>query len=671
VRSPRRWWSRGATIGAAAVLVPLAVVSVSSAATGSVTAGRVTVTAGVNVRNIPGVQAVGAATPYTRLSLSFVLKERDIGQIERQVDGGMHNFVTVQQFAKEYGQPLSFVKALESYLVGYGISDFTLYADGVNLKAEGTVAAVDAALGIHEENYRVPAQRAQAGMQGVPEETVHAATTLPTLPGYLASGVVAVLGLSSYSPWVDNVVPPVRIGGETPQLSPNVAGTTNCAKYGVLGAVGLTAACRTPSQFAATYGLDPLAKGGALGQGQTLAIVTLAGLDATAPSTFWSTVLGMAPSGRSLSVVTVDGGPGAPSGASGSDETDLDVEQSGALAPDATIVVYQAPNGTWTAAFTDAFFTAASQNVASTVSSSWGFSEPLLEYAGGAGVVSPGYLAAFDEAFLEMAMQGQSTFIASGDAGAYAGHRTLGSTNLSVGGPADSPYVTSAGGTTLPTAAFGVTAQRAWGWDYLWPIIATQTGVTVATVATVFTVGDTGGYSQYEPMPSYQSRIPGIGDFSDVQYHTPTDFVTVDPGVSLPFGWTFTPTPSVRHGSASGRAEPDLSTDADPETGYLYYEPVSTGGSGLNDAGGTSFVAPQLNGSAAVIDSFFHHRVGLWNPVLYNAARQANSALVPLDSSGTTNDNLYYTGTRGGIWNPATGLGYPDLSKLLVYFTEP
>jgi len=43
-------------------------------------------------------------------------------------------------------------------------------------------------------------------------------------------------------------------------------------------------------------------------------------------------------------------------------------------------------------------------------------------------------------------------------------------------------------------------------------------------------------------------------------------------------------------------------------------QPVLQGG-----FGGTSFVAPQLNASTAVIDSYLGHRVGFWNPDIYAA----------------------------------------------------
>jgi len=82
----------------------------------------------------------------------------------------------------------------------------------------------------------------------------------------------------------------------------------------------------------------------------------------------------------------------APSDASGTGETDLDAEQSGALAPDANVIVYQAPNTD--PGFADAFFTAASQNLAGSVSASWGESETYLSAAIASGVESPAYMAA-------------------------------------------------------------------------------------------------------------------------------------------------------------------------------------------------------------------------------------------------------------------------------------
>ncbi len=109
------------------------------------------------------------------------------------------------------------------------------------------------------------------------------------------------------------------------------------------------------------------------------------------------------------------------------------MEQSGALAPGAKVVVYQAPNTD--PGFLDAFYDAASQNVADTVSTSWGEAETVIDTAVAAGQEDPAYEIAFDEAFLEMGAQGQSTFVTAGDAGAYDDSDELGTTNLAVDNP--------------------------------------------------------------------------------------------------------------------------------------------------------------------------------------------------------------------------------------------
>jgi kumamolisin len=431
----------------------------------------------------------------------------------------------------------------------------------------------------------------------------------------------------------------------------------------------------TPADFAENYGLSPLYRSGVSGQGQTIGVVTLAGFDPNTAYYFWNNVLGMTPKQNRITVYNVDDGPGAPSEAAGSGESDLDVEQSGALAPDANVVVYQAPNTDY--GYADAFFAAASQNLAGTLSSSWGESETILQASEAISGEVPAYAQAFDEAFLELAAQRQSTFVATGDAGAYDASGDLGTTNLSVDSPDDSPFVTSVGGTTLGgtiTATVGrvnvktaIPAQRAWGWDWLWPDYAKFGYSTEASFAAAAAAGGGGGFSSFEPVPLYQDMlaqqgVANAGSYSGVLYLTPNDYSTVD-GLYLPTQWTFAAAPVVQQGEGTGRGLPDLAVDADPFTGYLLYDPLAS--PRLQSGwGGTSFGAAQLNGAAALIDQYVGHRVGLWNPAIYSFAISASSPFTPLSAEGASNDNLYYTGTPGQIYNPGSGLGYPNLAKL-------
>jgi kumamolisin len=655
----------GLALGVATVMAPVAALSTSaSAATTPAPNTPEKVASGISAAALPGATVFGDTPASTPETVSFILDEQNLTGLKIQVQLGIHKDLSVSQFASQYGQTSSNISALTSYLAGFGIKT-TVYADNVDVSATGTAGEFDSALSVTQKQYHVPALAGRDGLSGVPAQDVHSNAQAPLLPYRLSHFVLAILGLTNYGPYSSQAM-----HVNTKVLKPQAGNSNAC-----LALVGLPNACNLPSDFASNYGLNGLYAKGATGSGQTLAIVTLAAVDPGAPQYFWQNVAHVNRTG-SLTIENIDGGPGAPSNVGGSGESDLDTEQSGAIAPGANVVVYQAPNSD--PGFVDGFFTAASQNIASTVSASWGESETYLEASILAGQEASTYLAAFDEAFLEMAMQGQSGFLSSGDQGAYDAINDLGTTNLAVDTNADSPYITAAGGTTLPwtgtltgpdgTATVTVPTQRAWGWDYLWPAIAKITGQTEAQAAESAIGGDGGGFSVDEPTPSYQLFVSGTRDYHAVEYLTPTQYETVVTGLTEPTAWSFNPAPAVTSGTDdSGRAVPDVSADADPETGYLLYAPsfAQAGDPVLEGGwGGTSFVAPQLNGSTAVIDSALGHRVGFLNPASYAAARGHNSPFNPLATASSSNDNLFYTGNPGQVYNEAVGLGTPNLTKL-------
>ena len=508
-----------------------------------------------------------------------------------------------------------------------------------------------------QKNYHVPAQPGFGGHK-IKAQSVYSATGAPALPSSLAQYVLAILGLTNYSPFSTNLV-----HGNTAESTSSSSSTGDQAPNYL-------------PRVAATYGLDPLYRH-ANGSGKTIGIVTLAALDPGAPQYFWQNVAGVPNTGRTVTVDNVDGGPGAPSDASGSGETDLDVEQSGGLAPGANVIVYQAPNSD--PGFIDAFFSAASQNVSDTLSASWGEAEDVITIESAEGTETSAYTAAFDEAFLELADQGTSVFDAAGDAGAYDDSDELGTTNLSVDTPADSPYATASGGTTTPftatftgpdgSATITIPKQRAWGWDYLFAPWAAINGLTYDQSVLQNIGGGGGGFSVIEPEPSYQKPVSGTSNYHGVQYLTPTDYQTVAPGrhSADQLGHHLNPPACRGHRDRPGGARPVRGRGPGvwlPALRAIFAgigEPTLQGG-----WGGTSFVAPQFNGSTAVIDSYLGHRVGLWNPSLYAFAAGPNSPVTPLNQLGTSNDNLFFTGNPGQQYNPATGLGVPDLAKFAV-----
>ena len=652
----------------ALALVLSPILALDAGASGGGYGSFVPVAQGITPSSLPGAEPFENTPPSTPEQVSFILDEQNKSQLETSVESGVSSYLSVSQFAAQYGQSSSNISELTGYLNSFGITT-NVYPDNVDVSTTGTAGEYNKALSVQQDDYRVPAFPSRSGTQGVPAQTVHGSTTAPELPSELAQFVLAILGLSNYSPFTSQAIH--ATSSLQPTTTSGNSGTAAC-----LALTGLPDGCNTPADYERDYNLSPLESADA-GAGQTIGVVTLAALDVGAPEYFWSNVLDISHPGT-VTVDNIDGGPGAPSYNAGTGETDLDVEQSGGIAPGANIVVYQAPNTD--PGFADAFFTAASQNVAGSIGCSWGEPETAVAQAVASGEETPAYEAAFDEAFLELAAQGQATFVAAGDSGAYdASGDVPATTNLSVDTPADSPFVTVGGGTTLPwsatfenssgvTASVNVAQQRAWAWDYLWQPIATLDGVSEATVAESLVAGGGGGFSVVEPTPSYQQGVSGVPSFQDVEYLTPTDYENVD-GLILPTAWNFDAAPSVQRGFGTGRAVPDVSANADPETGYLEYSPSFAQETPAQPVlegawGGTSFIAQQFSGTTAVLDSVVGHRVGFWNPSIYAFAQSFNSPFTPLQQPGTSNDNDYYTGNPGTIYNEATGLGIPNFARL-------
>jgi kumamolisin len=647
---------------------------------------------------VPVSQGIGAdvlahATPTgttagsTMMRVSFILKMRNMGQLAGEVATGWHGpYLTPQQFALEYGQTPEYILALQGFLREFGITSQVM-PDRLDITTQGTAAEYDKALGILLENFTVNVKPSASG--AAMTETVYGTRQAPQMPLNLASNILAILGLSNYAPYESLAVPGIQ------QVAPQTGSQQTPAPTSQL-----------PQAFINTYNLTPLEQAGYLGQGQTMGIVTLASVDPGVPYYFWRNVAHVSVLPNRLRLINVDGGAGPVSLNAGSDETTLDVEQSGTIAPMAKIVVYQAPNTDY--GFVDAFYEAASQDIAGSVSTSWGESETAIQAAVDSAQESPGYAASFNQAFLEMAAQGQSNFIASGDNGAYDPQGDIGTTNLGIDNPSDSPFDTAAGGTTLPgtqtypivvnktqvgTESVTIPQQMTWGWDYLWPMYIALGDQTEAQAAESLPVGSGGGYSVLFGRPLYQQgQMVGAGNYSAYEFLTPIDPQQVAPGLVEPTQFSFNPAPSLMTGMSGGRATPDLAFDADPQTGYVVYDPQfeSVFGSTLVDFGGTSFVAPQLNGVDAVYESALGGvRLGFWNPNIYRFATSSSSPFTPLDSNTVfgsnyysgqignsqlmiqgefTNTNDFYTGTSGAVFNPGSGLGYADLTALFRSF---
>ena len=167
-----------------------------------------------------------------------------------------------------------------------------------------------------------------------------------------------------------------------------------------------------------------------------------------------------------------------------------------------------------------------------------------------------------------------------------------------------------------------------------------------------FPSGTGGGVSYTVPRPFYQYFVPNMAD-------------TV-PGQTLD---QLTPTFEALYGQPAnfpGRNIPDISTNADPQTGYVVYYTSSVSGTlGEYIYGGTSFVDPELNGVASLFVQALHGRIGLLNPALYqilNSPEAYRGRHAPYRDI-TQGSNWYWNAGPG--YDQATGVGVPDVANLL------
>lgn len=604
-------------------------------------------------RSMAAPQDLGAITAQTggaTLTVTLPLKLRDEAAAEALLkavsepgSAGFHQFLTPAQFKAQFAQADADVSAAVAYLAAFGLTAERVGA--TSLQVSGTTSAMERIFQVSLHRYQVAAQA------NAPSFTFQAPTSAPRIPAEISTVVAGVVGLSTRPMFAPHYMQrAAKLTGvhETSQSS----GLIN--EFGSL----------TVADFSKYYNVLPLAAKNITGTGRTLGIVTLASFTESDAFAYWKAV-GLKVKSNRLTVLNIDGGPGAPSDASGSLETTLDVEQSGGIAPGADIIVYQAPNTSQ--AFLDAFVQAVESNRAQSISTSWGQWEwydnlanaPVTDPYTGETVSS---LKAFHQVFLQAALQGQSLFAAAGDAGAYDANDGQTppdySLALSVDNPASDTYITASGGTTLagnqtyalPKGTLTVTIahERVWSWDYLVPL-CDDLGLDPIDCG-IFPVGGGGGVSFEFAIPFYQMGLSGIQKTQADQSFIDEDTIPPTTLIDIPANY-------------AGRNVPDISFNADPDTGYVVYYTSSVTGFGLQTFyGGTSFVGPQLNGVMGLIGQYVGSRIGLLNVPMYELADRSGAYTgkgAPFNVIQYGN-NDFYVGRDG--YSPAAGIGTLNVS---------
>ncbi|MGA3143512.1 MAG: protease pro-enzyme activation domain-containing protein [Verrucomicrobiota bacterium] len=527
------------------------------------------------------LQPVGRLPDTNCLNLTIGLPLRnqvELDELLRQLydpaSTNFHKFLLPAEFAARFGPTEEDYQAVQDFVRSNGLVVTGTYNNRVVLDIQGRVADVERAFQVNLRIYRHPFEA----------RDFFAPDTEPSLPANLR--VTSIEGLSDYSR-------PRRadIRVKAPKVRPlSFNGSGPGQEY-------------AGNDFRNAY-----VPGTALtGAGQTVALLEYSDyfpVDITNYENVVGATIGIT---NYVPLTNVVVGSSTPSTAN-NDEVALDIEMAIAMAPQLSRVIVYEKNTVSSSLLNQI----ATDNLAKQVSSSWMV-----------GKWSSSTATNYDSILKNMATQGQSYFQSSGDGDAYTGAQPLDSGTTV---PADSPYATIVGGTTLTMNGSGASWSSEMVWNYNLNGIPNE--------------GSGGGISSYYPIPYWQTNVSMANN----------------------------------GGSTAKRNIPDVALTADNI--FVSYDDGDD--SGTDYFMGTSCAAPLWAGFCALVNqqstaSNPTNFVGFLNPALYAIGTSAGYGnyfhdITTGNNIGTNTPGLFYA-TDG--YDLCTGWGTPMGQSLIDALAGP
>jgi subtilase family serine protease len=516
---------------------------------------------------------------------------------------GFHHYLTDAQWAARFGPTSATVASAQSWLRSEGFKAGALPKDHLFIPVSGTAAQVEHAFGV------------TLGYYTVNGHTVRLANGTLSIPTSMAGVVTGAAGVNQVMATPDLAVQASATSATPAQEPPPPAGFANpqpCAAFwgqktdtadsGSLYApfthpLPYDICGYTPSQLRGAYGLTGRAAAGNNGSGVTIAIVDAYDSPTLlADAQKYFSLNDPAHPLTTAQFLNVQPATVANEGVCGGSgwfaEQSLDVESSHAMAPGANIEFVGASD-----CFDNnllAALTTAVTSGANVVSDSWG--DTLGDLFADAATKT-----AFDDTFLVADGTGVSVLFSSGDSGDNFADFGLTAPDY----PPSSPFVTAVGGTTLEVNQANQRAAE-YGWSTakqtLCASATTNCGSATTPVGALnWQAGGGGGTSFTYAEPFYQAGI------------VPAALALRNVAVT----------------GAPARVEPDISMDADAQSGFLIGL-TQTFPDGVRygqfKEGGTSLASPLLAGVIADADQAAGAPLGFLNPILYKASTESKTA---------------------------------------------
>ena len=629
---------------------------------------------------------------------------------ERQYDPkspDYHHWLHADEFGQLYGPSDSDISAVTSWLQNHGFSVNYVSKGRTSIEFTGTVTQVQESFHVEMHNYLVNGEAHMANDRD------------PQIPAALAPVITGVASLNNFFPKPNFVMGNVvRRDSKTGKVHA-VAGPSGLVgkpesiqgNAGKPGNVGKTSGSAqgpqpqltysgngdvyqdvTPYDFATIYNSLPLWTSSTpiTGKGVSVAIAADSDIEASDVTNFRKS-FGLAaafPNAPAFKVIHNGADPGVVQGAS--DENTLDVEMSGAAAPEAQIIEVVTADTSTTGGWMLSDQYIVDHEVASIMSASYGTCELFLGTAGNAG---------YNTIWQQAATEGISAFESSGDqaaAGCYPFEdpqretpfaETIG---LQVNGMASSPFVTAVGGTdfTWPfvdgaetkywgaqqangATALGYMPEVPWNSTCANPLLPPLFGQANTEDLCNYFINADGGF--------YDSLITIIGGSGGVSNCTHVSPVGSTTAAACSVGY---PKPSWQTGlgvpSQNNRWVPDVSLFSSDGIGPLVRlsagQPVSrlinssailfclassgatcdyTDPAGIEaqEIGGTSAASPYFAGIMALVVQKTKAAQGLANPELYTLYKSQVAAGTSCNSSTVANGNkcAFYDISQGTI----------------------